>query len=315
MEYGDDFTRKSLNQKSEKAVCILLPSVCRLIGTIISLAENEGNLTLADLQAFSIMQEYEDKCTTKELKEAADLLEINVSDLKNEISFESGNPSSNEARFPRPPMNYYVALEFRGENAITALIEALSAESSIPKIRDQVRKTIFPSPTCTTAMLYKKHFLSKRYVPMATYNKERSTCCVLKPHIIKERKVGPILDDIITSRKMDLTAMQLFHLDRIRALEFYEVYKGAVKEYNSMVDELTSGPVLAMEIAAGVEEFRSHVGPWDVDMAKSLRGDSIRAKFGNAVHCTDLPEDNISELSYFFDIMHNECKAQENMKV
>ena len=81
-----------------------------------------------------------------------------------------------------------------------------------------------------------------------------------------------------------------------------------LRSHSDMVDELCSGPMLALEIGTGVEEFRVHCGPVDVDIAKSLQPDTIRAKFGtnriqNAVHCTDLKEDNLDELGYLFDIL------------
>ena len=49
-------------------------------------------------------------------------------------------------------------------------------------------------------------------------------------------------------------------------------------------------------------------GPWDVEMAKELRPDSLRARFGedrirNAVHCTDLPEDAQLECEYCFQLL------------
>ena len=45
----------------------------------------------------------------------------------------------------------------------------------------------------------------------------------------------------------------------------------------------------------------------DSEIAKSLRPNSLRAKFGvdrvkNAIHCTDLPEDGVLECEYFFKI-------------
>jgi len=45
----------------------------------------------------------------------------------------------------------------------------------------------------------------------------------------------------------------------------------------------------------------------DPEIAKSLRPRTIRAKFGesraaNAVHCTDLEEDGVLEVEYFFSI-------------
>ena len=54
-------------------------------------------------------------------------------------------------------------------------------------------------------------------------------------------------------------------LFQANAEEFYEVYKGVVQEYPGMVDELTSGPCIALEIRAqdSVTAFREMVGPAD----------------------------------------------------
>jgi nucleoside-diphosphate kinase len=56
-----------------------------------------------------------------------------------------------------------------------------------------------------------------------------------------------------------------------------------------------------------VETFRALSGPMDPEIAKSLRPNTLRARFGvdrvrNAVHCTDLPEDGVLESQYFFQI-------------
>ena len=45
----------------------------------------------------------------------------------------------------------------------------------------------------------------------------------------------------------------------------------------------------------------------DPEIAKNLRPNTLRAKFGknrceNGVHCTDLPEDGALEVEYFFSI-------------
>jgi nucleoside diphosphate kinase len=50
------------------------------------------------------------------------------------------------------------------------------------------------------------------------------------------------------------------------------------------------------------------VGPNEVEIAKHVRPNTIRAKFGsdkvkNAVHCTDLVNDGILESEYFFYMM------------
>jgi len=52
------------------------------------------------------------------------------------------------------------------------------------------------------------------------------------------------------------------------------------------------------------------VGPHDPEIAKHLKPDSLRAKFGqdkvkNGVHCTDLSEDGVLECEYFFNQLQN----------
>lgn len=78
-----------------------------------------------------------------------------------------------------------------------------------------------------------------------------------------------------------------------------------------MVLELCSGHCFAIEVLAKdpntntYEEFRKLCGPIDSEMAKKLRPNTIRAKFGrnkiqNAIHCTDLEEDTRHEIEFFF---------------
>ncbi len=54
-------------------------------------------------------------------------------------------------------------------------------------------------------------------------------------------------------------------MEKANAEEFYEVYKGVVQEYPAMVEELISGPCIAMEIRAqdAVRAFREAAGPAD----------------------------------------------------
>ena len=69
----------------------------------------------------------------------------------------------------------------------------------------------------------------------------------------------------IAEAGFDISAIQMFHMEKANAEEFYEVYKGVVQEYPSLVKELTSGPCLAMEIRAqdAARTFREFVGPAD----------------------------------------------------
>ena len=132
-------------------------------------------------------------------------------------------------------------------------------------------------------------------------------CVVIKPHAIKEGNAGKIID-IILSAGFEISSMQMFYLDKITAEEFFEVYKGVLPEYSEMIEHVTTGPVIALEVREDdvITKIRALVGPHDPDLAKNLRPNTIRALFGtdrvhNAVHCTDLQEDGKLEVDYFFN--------------
>ncbi|CAB0000981.1 unnamed protein product [Nesidiocoris tenuis] len=68
-----------------------------------------------------------------------------------------------------------------------------------------------------------------------------------------------------------------------------------------IVSEFVNGGLIAMEIVGPSKEntpsdFRTFAGPMDPDLAKKLRPNTLRARFGldkvrNAIHATDLPDD------------------------
>jgi nucleoside-diphosphate kinase len=88
-----------------------------------------------------------------------------------------------------------------------------------------------------------------------------------------------------------------------------------VPEYNGLVEHLASGPCLALELmhaAPSSAPIGPHVrqlcGPHDPAIARTLRPNTIRARFGtdkvhNAVHCTDLVDDGPLESEFLFKIM------------
>jgi nucleoside-diphosphate kinase len=150
------------------------------------------------------------------------------------------------------------------------------------------------------------------------------TLALIKPHAIQAGLAGSIIDSILSSG-FDISALEQFTLDKSSAEEFMEVYKQVVPEYFNMVEQIVSGPVVAMEIRAPpqrlqdehgnsvsiVSAFRQVVGPSDPEVAKHIRPRSLRAQFGaskvkNAVHCTDLDEDGVLESQFFFDIMQQQ---------
>ncbi|XP_074962025.1 nucleoside diphosphate kinase homolog 7 isoform X2 [Phalacrocorax aristotelis] len=137
------------------------------------------------------------------------------------------------------------------------------------------------------------------------------TCCIIKPHAVNEGLAGKIIK-AITDEGFQISALQMFNMERANVEEFYEIYKGVVAEYMEMVTELCSGPCIAMEIIQSEPPrvFRDFCGPSDPEIARYLRPGTLRAVFGknkiqNAVHCTDLPEDGLLEVQYFFKILDN----------
>lgn len=120
---------------------------------------------------------------------------------------------------------------------------------------------------------------------------------------------GKILNSI-SAAGFEISALQMFNVERANAEEFYDVYRGVVPEFPNMVTELCSGPCLVLEIhgATALSSFRELCGPVDPEMARHLRPSTLRALYGkdkvrNAVHCTDLPDDSVLEVQYFFKIL------------
>ena len=69
-------------------------------------------------------------------------------------------------------------------------------------------------------------------------------------------------------------AVRLLCLDRKEVEEFYEVYRDVVNEYSAMVDELSQGPSLILEIKGNAaadhvqKSFREFCGPADTKVAQ-----------------------------------------------
>jgi len=130
------------------------------------------------------------------------------------------------------------------------------------------------------------------------------TACVVKPHVVQD-SVGDFLT-AITDSGYDITALEMLHLDRTMATQFFGVYKGVLPQYADMIEEVVAGRILFLQLQGPnvVEEFRALCGPVDVEIAQAIRPNSLRARFGidrvkNAVHCTDLPTDGLLECEYF----------------
>ena len=84
--------------------------------------------------------------------------------------------------------------------------------------------------------------------------------------------------DMILSEGFEISAMEMFYLNRPTIEEFYDVYKGVLPEYVPLIEHLISGPCIVLEIRQEnvVKAFRELAGPHDPEIAKYLRPNTIR---------------------------------------
>lgn len=73
------------------------------------------------------------------------------------------------------------------------------------------------------------------------------TCAVIKPHVVAAGLAGEIIDTIL-EEGFEISAMQMFSLDRPTAEEFLEVYRGVLPEFPKITEQMTTGPCIVMEI-------------------------------------------------------------------
>ena len=138
---------------------------------------------------------------------------------------------------------------------------------------------------------------------------------VIKPHAVKEGLTGGIVDALLAAQ-FEIVAMDKSVLVKQEAARFLAAYNGVVDDHTGMVESFLEGPCVAIACRIGMpgmrasaavstKALRSFTGPYDVEIARTLRPASLRARFGraaslNAVHCTDLPEDGVLECRFFF---------------
>ena len=209
-----------------------------------------------------------------------------------------------------------VGMELVGENAVPRWRELMGptnpivAKSDAPNSlraifgTEGTHNAVHGSDSATSANRELNFFFSLPGSPAVLNN---CTCCIIKPHALLNS--GKILNQIL-EEGFEISAMTMANLDKPTAEEFLEVYKGVLPEFTAVVDHLTSGPCIALEVRQEnvVNSFRQLAGPLDPEVAKHLRPNTLRANYGsdrvlNAVHCTDLPEDGVLECEYFFRIL------------
>ncbi|CAK6956230.1 nucleoside diphosphate kinase 7 [Scomber scombrus] len=297
IEYGDQFTANKLGSKKERTLALIKPDVVTKIGDVLELIYS-SNLIVTKA-----------KMTKLTWSQAADFYVEHQSKpfFSNLVQFVSSGP--------------VVAMELMGDEAMSIWRRLLGpADSAVARreapqcVRaqfgtDGIKNVGHGSDSLAAAARELEFFFPSTIGigPSNTAIYTDCTCCIIKPHAISEGVTGKILNSICAAG-FEISALQMFNMDRANAEEFFEVYRGVVTEYPNMVTELCSGPCMVLEIHGtdAPKSFREFCGPADPEIAQHLRPSTLRALYGkdkvkNAVHCTDLPEDGV--LEYFFKIL------------
>lgn len=223
----------------------------------------------------------------------------------------------NSSSFSERLEGRFLVIEIRGENAIHVLRKLLNPEAPLERplnsdMGDLNQYCLGPIDDIMAKQEIKIFFPGSREVHCNTTVFVNSTICIIKPHAVREKITGRIIQDILDAGFL-VSAFEIITFNLSTASEFLDVYKGIVSEYKDMVSQLMSGPCIALEIKGNENsrvaiDFRTFVGPSDPEIARKLRPGTLRATYGydkvkNGVHCTDLPDDALIELDYVFKIL------------
>ncbi len=128
------------------------------------------------------------------------------------------------------------------------------------------------------------------------------TLVLVKPDGVQRGLVGEIISRL-ERKGLKIVALKMLHMDRAMAERHYDVHRDK-PFFSSLVDFITSGPVIAAVIEGGnaVDVVRQMMG--ETDPLQSAPG-TIRGDFGlevqeNLVHGSDSKENAQEEISLFF---------------
>eukprot|EP00658_Telonema_sp_P-2_P033301 TRINITY_DN24471_c0_g1_i1.p1 TRINITY_DN24471_c0_g1~~TRINITY_DN24471_c0_g1_i1.p1 ORF type:complete len:387 (+),score=101.60 TRINITY_DN24471_c0_g1_i1:176-1336(+) len=290
-EFADEYTSNKLGSKRQKTCAIVKPDAYAHLGKIVDAACSIG-LVVGEMRMLKLTKEQAEQFYSNERGQAH---------FGKIVQFLSSDAVT--------------VLELVGENSVHKWQDLMGSGRDQNSIRgqfgvDEVSDAVYGSSTESQAELDLDFFFgpdSSRLAQTAVF--DNCTLCIVKPHVVGAGGAGKVIDDIL-ARGFEISAVQMFKEDRSNIEEFFEVYKEVLPDYQDMVTQLLAGPFIAMEVRAedAVASFREFTGPSDPEIARTLRPHTLRAKYGhdrirNGLHCTDLPEDGMLEVEYFFKLL------------
>ncbi|OAF69473.1 hypothetical protein A3Q56_02784 [Intoshia linei] len=270
LEYADEFTKNSFLQQNEVCIFMLKAQNMDKLSDVIKEMEIQRLLMVSGIKMFKI-----------------DPLDIDL--------FESSLPEFSRQEILNLLKYQIIAVKVTGSNSNNILNNEMNLKNKFDYVTRSNDEAEFLSGVI---------FDAKENILRSTATYQNTSLCIIKPHVIKEKNLG----NLLTKLSPNINAIGMFRLNYHCAIELYQVYKTVLPDYEKMVKELTSGVCVAIEINSKVDSFRDFCGPYDPEIAKNLYPKSLRANFGhnrikNAVHCTDLSDDSIMEVEYFFKLL------------
>ncbi|NLJ46201.1 MAG: nucleoside-diphosphate kinase [Treponema sp.] len=128
------------------------------------------------------------------------------------------------------------------------------------------------------------------------------TFTMLKPGVLSRRIAGEILTRI-ERKGLTIRALKMMKIDRELAETHYAEHRGK-DFFTSLVDYITSGPVVAMVLEGdgAIAMLRRLCGPTKAEEAApgTIRGDYGMHTNLNIIHASDSPESAARETALFF---------------
>merc|ERR1719240_489610 len=263
VEYADVFTRNDLEGKKSRTLALVKPDAYPHLGKIIK-EIYKMNFIISQMR----------------------MVKMTKADAEEFFAAEKGQPYFADL-VAHMTSDVVTALEVVGDSAIhawQARIGATEETAGNPHtLRAQygadkdVKNAIHGSKSIMDARNEIEFFFDRKWPTTAIFN--NCTCAVIRPHAIKD--TGDIIDRIL-SEGFEISAFQMQALSTVVAME--------IRQENA------------------VETFRKLVGPHDPEIARHLHPDTLRGQLGvdrvqNTVHCSDLPEDGLLEVEYFFKML------------
>jgi nucleoside-diphosphate kinase len=125
---------------------------------------------------------------------------------------------------------------------------------------------------------------------------------LIKPDGVQRGLIGAIISRI-EQRGLRIDGMKLMHISLELAEQHYGEHKGK-PFYNSLIEFITSSPVVAMVVAGpqAVSVMRAMMGKTDARLADpgTIRGDFGLSNGNNLVHGSDSLESARKEVARFF---------------